>query len=75
MKKTPKAAGLNEIPLTEDEFLESFNKNMPESYPRASLSILKRFKEAHASLFKTGGTWSLDQHRKRLIDWLPQNKD
>jgi hypothetical protein len=73
MKKSPKEAGLNEIALTTAEFLESYNKNMPESYPRASLDLLKKFKDAHESLFKSGDSWSLDQHRKRLIDWLPQN--
>ena len=63
----------NDIPLTEAEFLESYNKNMPEGYPRATLSLLEKFKVAHTSLFKGKGVWTLDQHRKRLIDWLPQN--
>ena len=63
----------NETPMTSAEFLESYNKNMPEGYPLVSLTILERFKEAHASLFKGKGLWSLDQHRKRMIEWLPQN--
>ncbi len=59
------------IPLA--EFLASYNKNMPASFPRASAAALKRFREAHAGLFKHGDLWSLDQHRKKLIDWLPRN--
>ncbi|OHA92022.1 MAG: hypothetical protein A3J09_00800 [Candidatus Zambryskibacteria bacterium RIFCSPLOWO2_02_FULL_51_21] len=63
----------DERPLTNAEFLESYNKNMPEGYPRVTLSQLERFKEVHASLFKNKGVWTLDHHRKRMIDWLPQN--
>ena len=63
----------NEAPLTKAEFMESYNKNMPEGYPRATLTLLEKFKEAHLSLFKGKSAWTLDQHRKRLFDWLPQN--
>jgi hypothetical protein len=73
MKKGPKEATLNEIPLTIVEFHDSYNTNMPENYPRVTVALLQKFKDEHASLFKKDGTWSLDQHRKRLIDWLPQN--
>jgi hypothetical protein len=73
MKKSPKEPGLNEISLTIAEFLETYNKNMPVNYPRASLALLQKFKASNESLFKSGDKWSLDQHRKRLIDWLPQN--
>jgi hypothetical protein len=62
-----------EIFLTAAEFLETYNKNMPKGYPHVSMEILQRFKNEHVSLFKTHGLWSLDQHRKRMIDWLPQN--
>lgn len=73
MKKSPRPTPVSELPMTEAEFLESYNRNMPEGYPRVSSAILKRFKEAHGSLFKGKGEWSLDQHRKRMIEWLPQN--
>ena len=64
---------LNEIPLTNVEFLESYNKNMPEGYPLVSLAILEKFKQTHLKLFNADGAWTLDQHRKRMIEWLPQN--
>lgn len=72
VKKLPKIIP-PEILLTASEFLESYNKNMPDGYPRVSLEILQKFKDQHLSLFKKSGLWSLDQHRKRMIDWLPQN--
>jgi len=63
--------GQLQMPLA--DFLESYNKNMPESFPRASVALLKKFKDAHPLLFKNGEMWSLDQHRKKLFDWLPRN--
>ncbi len=59
------------IPLS--EFMESYNKNMPAAFPRATAGLLKKFKEDHVLLFKHGDMWSLDQHRKKLMDWLPRN--
>jgi hypothetical protein len=73
MKKVPGQLMTHEMPLTDAEFLASFNKNMPAGYPHVSLAILKRFKDAHLSMFKPDGLWSLDHHRKRMIEWLPQN--
>jgi hypothetical protein len=73
MKKASPKVVPQEILLSAPEFLESYNKNMPKGYPNVSLEILQKFKTEHASLFKKSGLWSLDQHRKRMIDWLPQN--
>jgi len=55
------------------DFLESYNKNMPKGFPLATALLLKKFKDAQPGLFKNGDLWSLDQHRKKLIDWLPRN--
>ena len=55
------------------DFLESYNKNMPKGFPLATALLLKKFKGAQPGLFKNGDLWSLDQHRKKLIDWLPRN--
>ncbi len=55
------------------DFLKSYNQNMPVTFPRATLSLLNRFREAHTTLFKHGDLWSLDLHRKKLIEWLPRN--
>jgi hypothetical protein len=73
MKKVPGQIMLNEIPLTMAEFQKSYNENMPMEHPQVSLVQLQKFKDEHPSLFKKEDVWTLDQHRKRLIEWLPQN--
>lgn len=61
--------------ISSTEFLESFNKNMPKGFPHVSVALLKKFKDAHPALFTHGELWSLDQHRKKIMDWLPRNVD
>lgn len=52
-------------------FMESYNKGIPVHFPRPSVKILKIFQMSHPALFKHGDTWSIDKHRKKLMDWLP----
>lgn len=61
--------------ISEAEFLESYNKNMPSIFPRVTGALLKKFKSEHSALFTHGELWSLDQHRKKIMDWLPRNVD
>jgi len=61
------------IPLP--AFLASYNKNIPASFPQASVAILKKFQGTYPMLFKKGNMWSIDQHRKKLIDWLSVYRD
>ena len=75
MKNNPNEPKLNEIELSLAEFLKSFNLNMPESFPQVSEAQLLKFKAEHAGLFKKSNTWSLDHHRKKVMDWLPRNGD
>ena len=75
MKKYGDEMKVNEMPITLSEFLGSFNRNMPPSFPRATTSLLKKFQTEHPTLFKRGDTWSLDQHRKKVMDWLPRNSE
>ena len=56
-------------------FLTSYNQSIPATFPRVSASLLKKFQTAHPTLFKHGDTWSVAQHRKRLIDWLFMYRD
>ena len=65
----------NELPISMDEFLVSFNAHMPASFPKVTAAQLRKFKESHAAFFKGKDSWSLDQHRKKVIDWLPRNAD
>jgi len=61
----------SEKSLSLPEFLKSYNEGLPATFPRASLALLREFKENHATLFKRGDAWSLDQHRKVVMNWLP----
>lgn len=63
----------SEMRLTIAEFLKFYNDGLPEGFPRASTSVLKEFCAAYPDLFKSGDSWSLDQHRKKLMDWLPMH--
>ena len=64
---------ISEMQISRRDFLKSYNQNMPATFPRATTPLLNKFREEHASLFKHGDMWSLDIHRKKLIEWLPQN--
>jgi hypothetical protein len=73
MKKDSELQKLNETLLSLPEFLKSFNENIPVNFPRASEERLWQFKKEHGALFRKSDSWSLDQHRKKVIDWLPRN--
>lgn len=66
---------VNQTATTLAVFLESYNQNIPASFPRASIKSLKQFQISHPLLFKRGDEWSLDRHRKRLMDWLSSHRD
>lgn len=51
-------------------FLKSYNEKLPEQFMQASLPLLREFRKLHTTLFKDGELWSLDQHRKKVMDWL-----
>lgn len=57
--------------LSLKEFTSSYNEGLPDGYPAVSTSILKTFVSSNSHLFKQEGMWSLDQHRKKVMDWLP----
>lgn len=55
-------------------FLEVYNLGIPKGFPCATTAMLAKFQSLYPTLFKHGNTWSVAQHRKRLIDWLSANK-
>ncbi|MFZ1987640.1 MAG: hypothetical protein WAV21_01230 [Minisyncoccia bacterium] len=57
------------------EFLTLYNENLPLAFPRASAAHLEEFKTAHSGLFVRANEWSLDQHRKKVMDWLGSRKE
>lgn len=52
------------------EFLQEYNEHLPAAFPRASAELLEEFRHAHSALFKSPKAWSLDIHRKKVMDWL-----
>ena len=57
--------------LSFGDFLKSYNENLPTQFPRVSLALLREFKKKNETLFKNdSNVWSLDQHRKKVMDWL-----
>lgn len=74
--KTPalKKFDPSETLLSVAEFLQSYNNTIPESFLKASLPLLQKYKEEHESFFKHQDQWSLAEHRKRIMDWLPLNQ-
>jgi hypothetical protein len=60
----------SEKSLSFSDFMKSYNENLPLEFPHATLALLREFKKKNAVLFKEGGEWSLDQHRKKVMDWL-----
>ena len=63
----------SEKKLSLAQFLAMYNEGLPPGYPRASTALLKTYSKSHPEFFKHGDVWSLDQHRKKLMDWLPNH--
>jgi len=62
----------SEKKLSLADFLKYYNEDLPTAFPRASTPFLREFKKAYPGLFNGEDTWSLDQHRKKFMDWNPQ---
>jgi len=56
-------------------FMETYNRTLPASFTPASVTALKKFQSLHPSLFKNSEEWSIEKHRKKLLEWLPSNHD
>ncbi len=61
---------ISKIVVSTSVFLASYNRDIPKGFPEASLENLEQFYKAHPLLFKDGRKWSMDRHRKRVMDWL-----
>lgn len=56
-------------------FVEYYNENIPDAFPRATLKTLKEFQNLHPSLFKENCEWTINKHRKKLMDWLSSYRE
>jgi len=70
MKRRDLVLEQNQAKTSIEVFLAAYNKNIPETAPRVSLKILRDFQAANPTLFKHGNSWSIERHRKKVMDWL-----
>lgn len=61
--------------MTLADFLHYYNQSTPLAMPRATKEALIEFKATHAPLFDEAGLWTIDKHRRRLMDWLPSYRE
>ena len=73
-KKNP-ADDVNLMSKSLIDFVHYYNKNVPEVFPRASVKALEKFQVTYPALFGTSKEWTIDKHRKKLMDWLVSYKE
>ena len=56
-------------------FIGNYNGSIPKGFPSATVRALKQFQITHPRLFKKDNEWSIDKHRKRLMDWLSSHEE
>jgi hypothetical protein len=52
------------------DFMESYNNTIPRGFPHLTEELQKKFKVENPNLFKEGEHWSIDKHRKEVVDWF-----
>lgn len=65
---------MSELVTLLPSFLESYNHSIPEGFPRATAKNLKEFQTTFPVLFRSSNGWSIDKHRKRVMDWLSSRR-
>lgn len=61
---------LNLVEVKTKDFVQYYNENVPDTFPRASIRALEKFQEKYPGLFAESKEWTIDKHRKKLMDWL-----
>jgi hypothetical protein len=75
MKRNKEELEISQRLISLQEFLDSYNENIPVGFPIASVKNLKKFQETYPALFKNGEMWSVALHRKKMMDWLPGQRN
>lgn len=60
----------NLVGSSTEVFVKYYNKNIPDTFPRATLKTLEKFQTVYPSLFKENYDWIINKHRKKFMDWL-----
>lgn len=53
------------------DFMKLYNASLPDAFPKVSKKLLGKYQSEHTELFKHGELWSIDLHRKKVLDWMP----
>lgn len=76
MKRKHLEQEINQVVVSTVGFMEAYNKKLPKGFPEASVRNLEEFYKGHSLLFKNGyNKWSIDKHRKRVMDWLSSHHE
>lgn len=62
---------VNLAEMETENFIDYYNQNIPDSFPKATKEALAQFQVSHTALFADSKLWTIDKHRRRLMDWLP----
>jgi hypothetical protein len=60
----------NEAGMPLKAFIEYYNRTIPADFTHATEKAMKKFKADRTALFDGDGLWSLDKHRKHVMDFL-----
>ena len=52
-----------------NEFQNDYNESIPDTFPRVTVNILNIFQSTYPSLFKRKKLWTIEKHRKKVLDW------
>ena len=74
-KKPDIRRDMNEMHTSLALFLDAYNGNLPSGFPSATKELLVKFRDSHPMLFDGPDSWSIDKHRKKVMDWLSSHND
>jgi hypothetical protein len=66
---------LNLVSVKTKDFVQYYNENVPDTFPRASIYTLEKFQDTYPGLFGKDKEWTIDKHRKKLMDWLSSHSE
>lgn len=75
IKKNDNQPDVNTIGKSAAVFTQYYNENIPGIFPQVTAKDLEKFRVAHPNLFKGSSEWTIDKHRKKLMDWLVSNRN
>ena len=75
INKKDKEQDANLVGSSTEVFIQYYNENIPDAFPRATLKTLGEFQALYPSLFKENDEWIINKHRKKFMDWLSSHHE